>query len=155
MSDTEASPLSDFASAARDIAVIDGRGDGAEDVELLHSNLHSTVMGFKRARSTPIATPPSSPGSSAPSDSPKSSTSKRKRESAQRSLADIPIYIVSAKLDSNSIRELIGIAEDAGATVSPTPEGAEVLVTSIGMRRRLERHLDWALAVRIAHLLLS
>lgn len=109
-------------------------------------------MGFKRAHSTPMPTPPSTPGFDAPGPSdlnPHPSPSKRSKESAQRSLADIPIHIVPAKLSSEAIRELISVAENAGANVSSTPENAEVLVTSIGMRQRLERHLKWKLAVGI------
>ncbi|KAI0062418.1 Nucleotidyltransferase [Artomyces pyxidatus] len=56
------------------------------------------------------------------------------------------IYILQAKLTPATIAELFALAEKGGATVVSNPEDAEVVVTAVGMRKRLERHLDWEVA---------
>jgi len=65
----------------------------------------------------------------------------------------IRVCIVDAKLDSNVLREMHNLLESA-ANHSPlrleecSDAGkADVIVTAIQMRRRLERHLDWNIAV--------
>jgi hypothetical protein len=45
--------------------------------------------------------------------------------------------------------EIYELAEKADADVVGSPEEAEIVVTAIGMRKRLERHIDWDLAVSL------
>ncbi|KAH9944599.1 Nucleotidyltransferase [Amylocystis lapponica] len=70
---------------------------------------------------------------------------KRSKHSP-KSLPDVNIYIVQAKLNPSEISELFGLAERHAARLCSDPEHAEVVVTAVGMRRRLERHLPWELA---------
>lgn len=106
-------------------------------------------MGFKRPR------PPAKPTASGGSSSNIISTeppSKKPRDSAPAELSGLKIHIVQAKLDAETVTELLGLVEDCGAVHVNEPEDAEVLVTAITMRRRLERHVPWELAVGIRHL---
>lgn len=80
----------------------------------------------------------------------------------------VRIYIVQAKLDPSLISELLQIAESgevysrraekSGASPDSQHHGikiklcnevdqAEIIITSIHMRKRFERHVDWNLAV--------
>lgn len=75
----------------------------------------------------------------------------------------IAVYILQTKLDSDSAASLFRVAEseevyhdqesDAGGSVGVRFElrheisDAEVVITALHMRKRLERHIDWELAV--------
>ncbi|TDL20099.1 Nucleotidyltransferase [Rickenella mellea] len=95
-------------------------------------------MGFKRPR--PLAQTSSS------SSIPESHNFKRARDAEQAPLFAVPVYIIQAKLDAEQIDEMVDLAEDAGAIIVGSPEEADVLITAISMRKRLERHVDWNLA---------
>lgn len=115
-------------------------------------------MGFKRvhsesdSKSTGGASSPSGcstysrPGSQDCS-LPSSPSGKKRKETPLKSLDNLKIHIVPAKLDSKRIEDLILAAEQAGAILCGRPDDAEILVTEIGMRKRLERHVDWQVAV--------
>lgn len=45
------------------------------------------------------------------------------------------------------VAELYALAESGGAKLVGNVEEAEVVVTAIGMRKRLERHVSWNVAV--------
>ncbi|KAI0035458.1 hypothetical protein K488DRAFT_43216 [Vararia minispora EC-137] len=60
------------------------------------------------------------------------------------------LHILDAKLDAPTIAHLHTLASKARARLVPSPADADVLVTAISMRRRLERHLDWSSAMRKA-----
>ena len=64
-------------------------------------------------------------------------------------LASHRIFVLQAKLSDADISEIYELAEKADADVVGSPEEAEIVVTAIGMRKRLERHLDWDLAVSL------
>ena len=74
---------------------------------------------------------------------------KRPKEAfnTPRPLRALKIHIIKAKLDPSTIAELVNQAENEGAIVCADPRDAEVLVTNVGMRKRLERHVPWAVAV--------
>ncbi|OCH93467.1 Nucleotidyltransferase [Obba rivulosa] len=73
--------------------------------------------------------------------------SKRPRiSSSAKALQDVKIYIVQAKLDVATISELYMLAERNADAVCRDPEDADVIVTAVHMRRRLERHVPWKLA---------
>ena len=65
----------------------------------------------------------------------------------------IRVCIVDAKLDSSAVQEIHNLLESPANHPSLRLEEcsdvgkADVIVTAIHMRRRLERHLDWNLAV--------
>ncbi|KAH9976171.1 hypothetical protein BGW80DRAFT_1436174 [Lactifluus volemus] len=61
-------------------------------------------------------------------------------------LASHRIFVLQAKLSDANMSEIYELAEKADADVVGSPEEAEIVVTAIGMRKRLERHLDWDLA---------
>ncbi|KAJ7072686.1 DNA polymerase mu [Mycena amicta] len=60
----------------------------------------------------------------------------------------IRLYIIQAKLDPRTIAELYALVNQNAAQISlcQSPDEAQVIVTSIRMRQRLERHLDWNVA---------
>jgi DNA polymerase mu len=62
-------------------------------------------------------------------------------------LASRRIFILQPKLSHADLSEVFDLAERADADLVSTPDEAEVVITAIGMRKRLERHLDWNLAV--------
>jgi DNA polymerase IV len=71
----------------------------------------------------------------------------RRAKSAPGILASYRVFILHAKLEHKDISELHDLAEKADADVVGSPDEANVVITAIGMRKRLERHLDWNLAV--------
>jgi DNA polymerase mu len=85
--------------------------------------------------------------------------------SSNTRLTDIAIYIVQTKLNHEITAELFRIAEGDQVFVDPSGKHhgvrfhlchdvgeAEVIVTAVHMRRRLERHIDWEIAVRSSSL---
>lgn len=72
----------------------------------------------------------------------------------------VKLYLVQAKLSEESISELFSLAERHNLRVSksrtgeevtlelcPSAEQSDVVITNVRMRKRLERHIDWDLAV--------
>ena len=92
-------------------------------------------MPFKR---------PASPSGSRPG--PSEVSTKRNKIST---LKGITVYLVQAKLDAASIEELLRLAERHTSGVCSNPKDAHVIITAVGMRRRLERHMSWKVAVRL------
>lgn len=74
---------------------------------------------------------------------------KRARLSSRKKhiLKDITLHILDAKLQPDMVAELYALAESGGAKLVGNVEEAEVVVTAIGMRKRLERHVSWNIAV--------
>lgn len=70
----------------------------------------------------------------------------RRAKSGPGILTTYRVFILHAKLAHNDISELHDLAEKADADVVGSPDDANVVITAIGMRKRLERHLDWNLA---------
>jgi hypothetical protein len=71
----------------------------------------------------------------------------------------IKVYIVQTKLDPETLLELYRVVEGHQVFAEPSGSGvkfdlcqdvdkAEVVVTAVHMRRRLERHVEWDIAVR-------
>ncbi|THH11824.1 hypothetical protein EW146_g7907 [Bondarzewia mesenterica] len=101
------------------------------------------LMPFKRPAS-PTGQPLSS--SSSRSHTPiQRSTSKRPRLSApiKSVLKGVKIHILQAKLNDSDIAELFTLVGKCGARLCPNVYEADVIVTGITMRKRLERHIDW------------
>ena len=71
----------------------------------------------------------------------------RRAKSAPGILASYRVFILQPKLAHKDISELHDLAEKADADLVSSAEDADVVITAIGMRKRLERHLDWNLAV--------
>lgn len=71
----------------------------------------------------------------------------RRAKPAPGILASYRVYILHAKLAHKDISELHDVAGKADADLVGSPDEANVVITAIGMRKRLERHLDWNLAV--------
>jgi len=71
-------------------------------------------------------------------------------ESMNRSLK---VYIVQAKLDEKAIHELHDLIEHSspphnlGLELCNNPADADIILTNIRMKKRLERHVDWKIAV--------
>jgi hypothetical protein len=70
----------------------------------------------------------------------------------------IKIFIVPAKLDSSSIEELTSLIDHAcgpsqlSFTLVHEPSEADIIVTAVHMRQRLERHVPWSVAVSLSEL---
>ena len=70
-----------------------------------------------------------------------------KQQKLDNALPDTKIYIVQAKIDERIVAELFELAEQHTKGVCKSAADADVIVTAIGMRRRLERHVPWDIAV--------
>lgn len=89
-------------------------------------------------------------------------SSKRLRSQSQELLNSqntIQVHIIQAKLDAQAIDELYSLI-DSSHSGHTNPHGlklercvdvshADIIVANVTMRRRLERHLDWKLAVSV------
>lgn len=92
-----------------------------------------------------------------PTQSQSESCAKRQRRLLQASshvpsskaLPSVKVYIVQAKLDVPTLIELNALAETHAERVCSNAEDADVIVTVVGMRKRLERHVPWDIAVSI------
>lgn len=85
--------------------------------------------------------------------------SKRKRSCSPDSFSgdsedQINVFIIDAKLNAETVEELISLIEEfkvKDATkelqLSSNAENADIIITEVRMRKRLERHLDWNTAV--------
>lgn len=74
--------------------------------------------------------------------------SKRSKVSqSAKLLPEIKLYIIQAKLSSPRIAELFTLAERHCQKLCRDVDEADVVVTAISMRRRLERHMTWEVAV--------
>uniref|UniRef100_A0A0W0FVE5 DNA polymerase n=1 Tax=Moniliophthora roreri TaxID=221103 RepID=A0A0W0FVE5_MONRR len=83
------------------------------------------------------------------SDSESAPSRKRKRSVSPQS-DSVRLYIVDAKLDPSDIHQLVSLVEDSHTQldicICPQVEDADVIITAVRMRKRLERHLGWDLA---------
>lgn len=102
---------------------------------------NASPMPFKRPR------PPLRPQASSSSSLSRSGNHKIARRDERALLSNIKIHIVPAKLPSDTIEQLASLIHDADAISCGHPEEADVLVTGIHMRKRLERHVNWEIAV--------
>lgn len=59
------------------------------------------------------------------------------------------MHIIQSKIASTELDLLYSLAESNGASVQSNIEHADVIITRISMRKRLERHINWELAVRL------
>ncbi|OJT01642.1 DNA-directed DNA/RNA polymerase mu [Trametes pubescens] len=104
-------------------------------------------MPFKRPAPTPTQ---SNSGSESPSGSKCSSESSSpppaKRPKMTKLLPEISVYLVQAKLDAPAIAELLTLGERHTKGVCKDAAHADVIITAISMRRRLERHVPWNIA---------
>lgn len=105
-------------------------------------------MGFKRVHSHDSNSALDSPSSSSSSPAGPSPAIKRPRMAAPDTLQGLKIYIVPSKIDPKKFEDIVETAERVGAVICGSPEDAELVVTAIGMRKRLERHITWDTAVR-------
>ncbi|SRR6266403_2189321 len=88
-----------------------------------------------------------SPPSEAPHSSPQRPSKRTK--GAPGILASHRIFILQPKLSQADISEIFDLAESADADIVSSPDEADIIITAIGMRKRLERHVDWNLAVSV------
>ncbi|KIJ45736.1 hypothetical protein M422DRAFT_29810 [Sphaerobolus stellatus SS14] len=72
---------------------------------------------------------------------------KRRRIDIDSKLfSGLSIHIIQAKIEATELDLLFSLAESNGAELVTNNEQAEVIVTAISMRRRLERHIKWEIA---------
>lgn len=85
------------------------------------------------------------------SDSVYSSSSNEGRREAEARGSGIfnglKICIINAKLKPEVIGELSDLAEDKGARLVAEADQADIVITEIGAKQRLERHMKWEAAV--------
>lgn len=65
----------------------------------------------------------------------------------RRLLTGLKFYIISAKLTAEVVEELVQLVEINGGRMVSV-EKSDIIITAIGMRVRLERHVRWDIAVR-------
>jgi len=71
----------------------------------------------------------------------------KRTKGASGILASHRIFILQPKLSQTDISEIFDLAESADAVIVGSPDEADIIITKIGMRKRLERHIEWNLAV--------
>ncbi|KAI0628369.1 Nucleotidyltransferase [Trametes polyzona] len=98
-------------------------------------------MPFKR----PVPDPTQA-GSPSESSSSFLVPTKHRKTSVEKSLPDVKVFIVQAKLDVPTISELFALAERHTKCVCKNAADADVIITAVSMRRRLERHVPWDIA---------
>lgn len=59
----------------------------------------------------------------------------------------LSMFLIQTKIEPSELDLLYSLAEANGANIQTSMEQADVIITSISMRKRLERHIDWNLAV--------
>lgn len=75
--------------------------------------------------------------------------SKRTKGAPGGILASRRVFILQPKLSQTDISEILDLAESADADIVGSPDEADIIITKIGMRKRLERHIEWNLAVSV------
>jgi hypothetical protein len=76
-----------------------------------------------------------------------SSSTSNKRQKSSHTLGNISLHIVPAKLNEDVYSDLVALAKRHVLKLYSIAE-ADVIITKIQMRRRLEWHVDWETAVR-------
>jgi hypothetical protein len=71
-----------------------------------------------------------------------------KKKRLDRTLSSVALYVIPAKLLPETYANLIALGEQHGAALCASTGDANVVVTAVRMRARLERYLDWSTAVR-------
>ena len=106
----------------------------------------TTTMSFKQP--PPLShTAPGKRSQSQESLSAPSTSNLARLPLSAKALPKVKVYIVEAKIDSPSLAGLVRAAEQNAKSVCRDPQEADVIITAIGMRKRLERHISWELAV--------
>ncbi|KZP01026.1 hypothetical protein CALVIDRAFT_560308 [Calocera viscosa TUFC12733] len=93
----------------------------------------------------PKGTDASSPAEShcdVPSTVPSESVMDLSRRLSQDVLTGLRIHIIPAKLTPQTLIELSRVIESHGATLTSQATAADVILTAVGAKKRLERHLD-------------
>ena len=93
-------------------------------------------MPFKRLA-------PSNPSRPSPEPS-----KRRKDRKSAKIYPEIQVYVVQAKIDGHVLSELFRLAERHCKRLLGDVEDADVVITAVTMRKRLERHIPWEVAVR-------
>ena len=63
----------------------------------------------------------------------------------------VRVHVLQAKFDPEAIAEIYSLIETSDPVrlqLCPDVADADVIITNVHMRRRLERHVDWTVAVR-------
>ena len=84
---------------------------------------------------------------SSPSSSSSSSRS-RAHQRQRRILSSLRIFVIHAKIVAEEVERLYRLAESLGADINSSIDQADVIITSIAVLKRLERHIDMDHAVR-------
>ncbi|KAI1785267.1 Nucleotidyltransferase [Ganoderma leucocontextum] len=105
-------------------------------------------MPFKRPAPNPTQSGSQSESQSSRSQSrpPPAKQRKTSTSTTAKALADTKVFIVQAKLDVGSLASLVGLADRETGGVCRNAKDADVIVTAVSMRRRLERHVPWDIA---------
>ncbi|KAI0827661.1 Nucleotidyltransferase [Trametes gibbosa] len=80
------------------------------------------------------------------SSSGSSSSRATKLPRVTKSLSNIQVYIVQAKIDVADISELFNLGERHTKGVCKSAADADVIITAVSMPRRFERHVPWNIA---------
>ena len=122
----------------------------ASNIEFVRCSNYIFAMPFKRPSSN-LARPESqseTPSSRSPSRPPPAKQ-RRTSSTAAKALPDTKVFIVQAKMDMRTLASLVGLADRETGGVCKNAKDADVIVTAVSMRRRLERHVPWDIAVRV------
>jgi hypothetical protein len=84
---------------------------------------------------------------SLPSGSTSNSSTELFNSGEEQIFLGVKLFLIPQKIDFDEARELISVARKSGAVLCKIQD-ADVIVTRISAKARLERHIDWALAVR-------
>ena len=111
------------------------------------------IMPFKRP-APPVHESRSSLSPSSPNlgDDVEGSSKQSTPTTTSKVLYGVKIYVIQAKLSPSQIAELFTLAEKHCRKLCRGVDEADVVLTAISMRKRLERHMTWETAVCVYYL---
>ena len=116
----------------------------------------------------PLKRPAHSRGSSSDSDDGSRKQFRSSSPIAGYAPRTLKVYIVQAKIEDESLLELYDLIESTQTAPDPKDRehnlqlelvsyfaDADIIITSIRMKKRLERHVEWDIAVRLSDIHIS
>jgi hypothetical protein len=112
------------------------------------ANLFFPIMAFKRPHNFVARRSSSSVGAeSSESDVPHKLRRRSSTLQTQTFLSSYSIFIIDTKLDTHNMMRLIEMVDYGGGKLASRAEDADIIVTAIVMRKRLERHVGADISV--------
>ena len=119
----------------------------------VHRSACYYIMPFKRP-APPVHESRSSLSPSSPNlgDDVEGNSKQSRATTTSKVLPSVKIYVIQAKLNPSQIAELFTLVEKHCRQLCRDVDEADVVLTAISMRKRLERHMTWETAVCVCYL---